>query len=587
MAVLDWIVVVVYLAGTVLVGLWFTRKAGTSLTDYFVAGRSLPWFIAGTSILASTFSSDTPLVVAGISRQSGFCGHWFWLPAAIGQTATVFFFARLWRRAEVVTDVEFVAQRYEPSTATSALRIFGVFFDGVLLNCIVMASVTRAMVKIMETLLDLPQEPLWRLPILGDIDAVAVVLVVLAGIAVLYSVLSGLYGVVYTDMLQFTLAMAGSLILAALVYTRASQGPGLLAKLASAPGFQDHFLDFFPRLNSSALATFTFVVYISMIWWYRVPGNGYYVQRLAATRSEKDSFFAFLWFNVCQYIVRPWPWIIVGLLSLHYFPDIEDPESSFPRMVNLFLPAGLKGVMVISLLAAFMSTLDTHLNWGTSYLVNDFYRPFLRPDRSPRHYVMVSRIAMLLLTGIALLVAARLTSILSAYKYLATMFGGVGTVMIARWYWWRVNPYSEITAIATSLVVTNALEFLLPSTPAADLHPIRLVLTIFIVTAAWILVTLLSSPKTPRPHTVAFYARMRIPGAGWRKVRALAGVEPEPHEFLHSLVAWLCCIVFIFSMMLGAGKLLFHAWSAGLVYLTIGLLAGLLLYRQIARMRFL
>ena len=587
MAVWDWVVVGTYVLVALGIGLRFTKKAGASTADYFVAGRSLSWFVAGTSILATTFSSDTPLVVAGISRQAGFCGHWFWLSAAIGQTATVFFFARLWRRAGIMTDAEFVATRYGPSRATSALRVFRVLFDGVLVNCIVMASVTRAMAKIIKALLGLPEEALWRLPIVGEVSAVGLTLVVLAGAAVLYAALSGLYGVVYTDLLQFALAMAGSISLAIIVYVKASRAPGLLAKLAASPQFEAHFLDFFPGLDASALMTFTFVVYLTMIWWYRVPGNGYYVQRLLATRSEKDSFFAFLWFNICQYVIRPWPWILVGLLSLHYLPGLDDPESAFPRMIDLFLPVGLKGIIVASLLAAFMSTIDTHLNWGTSYIVNDLYQPFIKPGAAPRYYVFVSRITMLFLTGVALLLTTRLTSILGAYKYLATMFGGVGTVMIARWYWWRVNPHSEIAAIVTSLIVANALQFMLPNTPEADLFAVRLVLTISTVTGVWVLVTLLTSPKTPRKHTLAFYAKMKIPGPGWKHVRDIAGVGVEPGELLHSFIAWLCCILFLFSLMLGAGKLLFHAWMAGLMYVTVAALAGLLLYRQIAKMRFL
>jgi SSS family solute:Na+ symporter len=587
MAVLDWVMVAAYLAAALTVGLWFTRKASTSVADYFVAGRSLSWFVAGTSLLATTFSSDTPLVVAGISRQSGFCGHWFWLSAALGQTATVFFFARLWRRSEVMTDVEFVARRYEPSWATSALRIFRVFFDGVLLNGIVMASVTLAMAKILQAVLNLPEDAAWRLPVLGDVSAVALILVLLAGVTVLYSTSAGLYGVAYTDVVQFVLATAGSIGLAVVVYLQASAHPGLLVRLASAPHFEAHFLSFFPHLGSSALTMFTFFVYVSMIWWYRIPGNGYFVQRLVATRSERDSFFAFLWFNVWQYVIRAWPWIAVGLLSLYYLPDLADPESCFPRMISLFLPAGLKGIMVASLLGAFMSTIDTHLNWGASYAINDLYRPFLRPAASDRHYVLVSRLATLLLTAIALLLTTRMTSILGAYKYLATIFGGTGTVMIARWYWWRVNAWSEIAAIVTSLLVANALEFLLPSTPETDLFAVRLVLTIVIVALVWVLVTLWTSSATPSSHLVDFYSRLRVAGPGWRHVRRLAGVEAEPGEFTRSLFAWLCCVLFLFSSMLGIGAFLFHGWVRGLLCMVGAAVTGLVLHRQISRMRFL
>ena len=533
MAVWDWLVVAVFMLVTFVVGVWFTGKAGSGIVEYFLAGRSLSWFVAGTSILATTFSSDTPLVVAGISRESGFCGHWFWLSAVIGQTATVFFFARLWRRSQVVTDAEFVACRYEPSPATTLLRLFRVLFDGVFVNCIVMASVTQAMAKIVKAMLGLSTETLCRVPLVGEMDIVTLVVIALAAITVLYTVLSGLYGVVYTDVLQFGIAMLGSIILAVLVYVRASGGDGLMATLARSPQFDPRLLSFLPDFSGSGLATFTFFTYIAMIWWYRVPGNGYYVQRLAATRSEKDSFFAFLWFNVWQYVIRPWPWIIVGLLSLSYLPDLQDPESSFPHMIRIFAPTGLRGVLLASLLAAFMSTIDTHLNWGASYIINDLYQPFLNPGGSERHYVLISRLAMLVLTGIALLVTTHLTSILDAYKYVAMVFGGIGTVMIARWYWWRVNAWAEIAAIVTSLIVANALQLLLPNTPGADLFAVRLALTIATVTVVWVVVALLTSPRTPSVHTIAFYSRMRIAGPGWKRVREMAGIDVEPGELLH------------------------------------------------------
>ncbi|UCG50100.1 MAG: Na+:solute symporter [Phycisphaerales bacterium] len=586
MAGLDWFIVGIYLLAAVAVGVYFTRKAARSTADYFVAGRSLPWFIAGTSILATTFSSDTPLAVARISRESGIHGHWFWLSAAIGQTATIFFFARLWRRTGIMTDIEFVVTRYKPSKVTSALRMFKVLFDGVLINCTVMASVTLAMAKILKVLLELPETPLFSVPLFGQVTWTAVLLLVLAGVAILYSALSGLYGVVYTDLIQFALAMIGSIGLAVIVYIDASKGEGMLERLSSAPGFKGNFLNFFPDLSFSSLMTFTFFVYVFVTWWYRAPGNGYYVQRLLATRSEKDSFLAFLWFNVCQYIIRPWPWILVGLLSLSYLPDLGDPEHSFPAMINRFLPTGLKGIMVASLLAAFMSTIDTHLNWGTSYLVNDLYQPFIRPGRSPRHYVVVSRIGMLAFTAAALIVTTKLTSVLGAYKYIGVMYGGVGTVMIARWYWWRVNAYSEIAAIVASLLVGNLAQVLLASTPGRDLYAVRVVVTISVVTPVWVLVTLLTTRKRPDGHTISFYSKMKIPGAGWRKVRDFAGIQARPGEFTENLLAWLTSLVFLYSLTLGIGKLLFHEWTAGAACLCLAIVSGRVLSRLMGKMRF-
>ena len=584
MATLDWVIVGLYLAIALAIGVRFTRRASQSTEDYFVAGRTLPWFVAGTSIVATTFSSDTPLVVAGISREIGIHGHWFWLSAAIGQTATVFFFAKYWRRTEAMTDIEFVAQRYRPGPATSTLRVFKVLFDGVLINCTVMASVTLAMAKICKALLNLPEGTLFRIPFLGDIDCLTLTLTVLSAVAVAYACFSGLYGVVYTDLLQFALAMAGSLALGGIVYVDASRSDGLLEKLTASPDFQFDMLHFLPDLNSSSLVAFTFITYITVTWWYRAPGNGYYVQRLLATRSERDSFLAFLWFNVCQYIIRPWPWIIVGLLSLHYLPDLQDPESAFPLMIDHFLPMGLKGIMVASLLAAFMSTIDTHLNWGTSYIVNDLYQPFVKPVASSRHYVRAARVVMLALMATALIVTTRVGTVLGVYKYLGVVFGGIGTVMIARWYWWRVNPLSEIAAIIASLVVGNTLQLALPSTAEADFFAIRVVITITTVTVVWVLVTLWSSPENPGEHTIAFYRTMRIPGPGWKRVAECVDMAPPPTELLRNVSAWFVCLAFLFSVTIGVGKVLLRDVIVGTVCVTVGLLFALLLWVIVRKM---
>jgi len=584
MAILDWLIVALYVAAAVGIGIYFTKRASKSTGDFFVAGRTLPWFIAGTSIVATTFSSDTPLVVAGISRHSGISGHWFWLSAAMGQIATVFFFAKLWRRTEAITDVEFVAQRYAPSGATTALRIFKVFFDGVLLNCIVMASVTLAMAKVINVMLDLPQSPVFELPVIGEITWPAIILFILGFSACLYSALSGLYGVVYTDLLQFILAMAGSIGLAVIVYIRAASD-NVIADFTHKAAVRENMLDFFPSINSSSLAIFTFFVYIFLTWWHRVPGNGYYVQRLLATRTEKDSVLAFLWFNICQYVIRPWPWIIVGLFSLYYLPNLADHESSFPEMINTFLPTGLKGIMVASMLAAFMSTIDTHLNWGTSYMVNDFYRPFIKSDKNASHYILISRAIMLGLMITALLLASKLSSILAAYKYLSVVFGGIATVMIARWYWWRVNPFSEISAIIAGLVAGNLSQILFTTYNGTDLYAVRLVVTVLLVTATWVTVTLLTGPKTPDKHLIDFYKKMKIPGPGWKKVRLLVGTRPEKTELATGFAGWLSCCLFIYSLTLGIGKLLLQQFVTGFVCLILAVISALVLAKILTKMK--
>lgn len=580
MVLIDWIIVGLYIASAIFIGVLFTKKASESTTDFFVAGRSLPWFIAGTSIVATTFSADTPLFVSGMSRSSGISSNWFWWSAAIGQIASVFFFAKLWRRTEVVTDIEFLVKRYEKGPVTSFLRGFKVLYDGILVNCVVIASVTLAMAKIIKVMLNLSEQPFCTIPFLGDITPTSLLLVILGGSAVIYSAMSGLYGVVYTDLIQFTLAMLGSIALAVIVYVDASGGEGMLAKLHASPDFKPLVLKFFPDFGSFNLLTFTFFIYIFVAWWSMAPGNGYTVQRLLSTRSEKDSVLAFLWFNICHYIIRPWPWIIVGVLSIIYFPNLDDPENCFPLMIHKFMPAGLKGVIVASLLAAFMSTIDTQLNWGASYMVNDFYRPYMVKNANPKHYVKVSRICMVLITLVAFLVSTKLTSILSAYKYLVVMTGGLGTVMIARWYWWRVNPFSEIAAIISSLVVGNLVAIFLASTPERDLFAVRLLINIGVTTIAWVIVTLLTT-KEPGPQTKAFYSKMKISGPGWKYIKDITGVEPIKGELARNFVCWISSTVLLLSLLMCIGKLLFHEWAQAGIYIAICVAAGLVLKSRI------
>ncbi|NIA13807.1 MAG: sodium:proline symporter [Nitrospiraceae bacterium] len=574
MGLLDWVIVAGYVCVALGIGAVFARKAGKSKEDYFLAGRSLGWLVAGTSIVATTFSADTPVFVAGMTRDTGIHYNWFWWSALIGQIATVFFFARLWRRSGVLTDIEFIVARYQPSPANAPLRIFKVFFDGIYYNCVVMASVTLAMAKILKVVLDLSDEAMFTIPLFGDVTSTGLLLCVLGLAAVVYSAMSGLYGVVYTDLVQFALAMAGSITLAVIVYVDISKGDGLHANLASSSGFEEGLLNFLPDLSTFDMATFTFIVFITVSWWGAAPGKGYTVQRLLSTRSERDSFFAFLWYNVCHYLIRPWPWIIVGICSLYYFPDLADSETAFPAMINRFLPVGLKGIIVASLLAAFMSTLDTHLNWGVSYLINDLYEPYIRPGLKPHHYVRVSRISMLLLTILTLFATTKLTSILDAYKYLGVISGGIGTVMIARWYWWRVNAWSEITALALSLVVGNGLTIFLKNTEEVDYFSVRLVITIGVTLVGWVAVTYLTSRK-PTPQTETFYRKMRIGGPGWALLRKTTGVEPRTRDLGRMTAGWLLCSTLMIALLMGAGKFLLHEWTAGLICLAVAVASGI------------
>ena len=417
MSLLDWSIVGLYVIAALVIGAWFTRKASASKDDFFVAGRSLPWFVAGTSMVATTFSSDTPLFVAGLVRTEGIYANWIWWGGMIGVLVSVFFFARLWRRSEAVTEIEFIAQRYDPGMAVNGLRIFKAAFDGVLINCIIMASVTLAMSKVIVAVLGLSDMAIFTLPVLGEITPTMAILASLAIAAVAYTALSGLYGVVYTDLIQFALAMIGAIALAIISWVDLQSRGGFVELIKTAPGYTDQTLQMFPTFGMN-LETLTFFVYILILPLYSAVGPGFFLQRVLASKTERDAAWSMGWFSICHMILRSWPWVVVAAASLVYFPVMSDGEQAYPAMLNELLPVGLKGIMVASLLAAFMSTLDTHLNWGSSYIVNDIYEPFLVKDKSRKHYVTVGRIAMLALALMALTIAASLTSILAAYQYL-------------------------------------------------------------------------------------------------------------------------------------------------------------------------
>lgn len=602
---LDWFIVALYVVIALVLGFIFAKKASHNTTDFFVAGRSLPWWIAGTSLVATTFSTDTPLYVAGLSRNEGIQGNWFWWSAAIGQTATIFFFARLWRRTRVLTEVEFIQCRYDASAERSALRVFKVLFDGVMINCIIMASVTIAASKVIQAVMGLGDDPLitWA-PVAGGAPWVHVtqtdaVLIILGFCALSYSMASGLYGVVYTDLVQFVLAMVGTIWLAVVSFNAVSDGGGFAEGLAAAQNFEPGLLSFAPDLSLSSmdLIAFTFMCYVFVAWWPAAPGTGYFVQRLLATRSERDSMLAFLWYNFCHYVLRPWPWIVVGLASMVFFPELtgDQAEHAFPEMINLMLGTGIKGVMVAAMLAAYMSTLDTQLNWGASYLVNDLYHPFIRKFAPQKELVLVSRLAMVVLMILALLTSTQLVGILKAYKYLTVITSGVATVLILRWYWWRVTAWSEIAAVAGALVIGNACEYWLASPVDAAGHAMRdaagrpidwfayrLLVTTFGTGIIWVGVTLLTS-SAPTRKAVEFCRDIRPPGAGWRLVREREGLKAERGEFGLSVIGWFASMGFIFSMLLGVGAVIFSRWTDVLICLAVASVSAYVLKRVLVR----
>jgi len=560
MAWIDWTIVGLYVASAIGIGAWFTRKASQGTSDFFVAGRSLGWFVAGTSIVATTFAADTPVFVSAMSRNEGIASNWFWWSVLIGQVATATIFARLWRRSEVITDVEFVELRYGSGPITKLLRIFKSFFQGIFVNCVVMAAVTLAMVKITTVLLGIDPEHTW------------LVLLVLGLVGLLYSAMSGLYGVVYTDIVQFGLAMIGSIGLAILAYLDASSGEGMMAKLSASTDFKPELLQFFPRYNEISWPLFTFVVYIMVLWWASAPGKGYSVQRLLATKTERDAKLAFLWYAFLHYVMRPWPWIVVGILSLIYFPSVEDSEHVFPLMIDHFLPTGLKGIMVAAMLAAFMSTIDTHLNWGASYIVNDVYEPYINPNASPNHYVWIARFTMVFIMAAAIVSTTLIPDILSAFKFIGVFFAGIGTVMIARWFWWRVNAYTELASLIATIILGSIVLVYIPNIDidgeSIDRFGLRVLIMTFGVAAIWIPVAIATS-KEPSEATLAFHEKMQIGGAGWNKLSRI------PAELTSGIYEWVIVMALLLCILLGTGKFLFHEWLVGGILIGCAIILGI------------
>lgn len=585
MSVLDWIIVAAYLAIVLIIGFAFKRRADGNTSRFFVAGRSLGWFVAGSSMAAATFSSDTPLFVAGMSRADGIFSNWFWWSVAIGHIGSVFLFSRLWRRSEVMTAVEFYTKRYEPGVATVGLRLYGVFFGGVLINCIVMASVTLALGKLLPSILGIPAGATVQLPLVGSTDLTFLIVVILSIYTVGYTMLSGLYGGAYTNLLQFALAMFGSISLVIVVLAAIDREPSLVTQISQAADFKPDTLAFFPDLSALNLKSVSFMILITVAWWQYAASGDAIVQRLLAARTERDALLSSLWFCICHYVLRPWPWIVVGLVSMIYFPALADPETAYPEMIARFMPTGLKGLMVVAMLAAYMSTIDTQLNWGASYLVNDFYRPYVAKTRSETHYVGVARIFIILLMVLVLLISARLTSILSTYKYLQVIGSGGALLIVMRWYWWRINAWSEIAALFTSLVFGNWCIFNIPDLPGEDRFAIRLIVNLALTTLVWVSVAYLTSRK-PQPNTMAFYRQMRIGGIGWRRVARATGISAKDSELKHALVQWALCIFMLYSALFSVGEFILGDVTTGTLLLIIAVLSGWVLGRVFSRVKF-
>jgi len=579
----DWSVVVLYFLFNVAIGLYYKRRAGRDTKEFFLSGRNVPWWLAGTSMVATTFAADTPLAVTGMVARNGIAGNWLWWTFVASGMLTVFFYARLWRRSGVMTDVEFSEIRYAGRPA-AFLRGFRALYLGIPINCIILGWVNLAMVKILELIFNV-----------GKVEALLMVL----GLIVLtsaISTLSGLWGVLVTDLFQFVIKMGMVIVLAVVAVNAVGGIDAMKVKLeaidqlrGATTGGRGSVLSFVPDIGSAWMPLITFFVYISLNWWAtwypgaEPGGGGYVAQRMFSAKDERHSLLATLWFNIAHYAVRPWPWILVALASMILFPNLPDPETGYVRVMIDYLPSSLRGLMVAAFAAAYMSTVATQLNWGASYLVNDFYRRFLRRDATEPHYVRASQAATVLLTVISAVVTLYMDSIAGAWKLLIVTGAGTGGVLLLRWYWWRINAWSEVAAMITAFVVSVSLQVVggFDSDKPADFAQI-MIITVAITTAVWLAVTFLTRPESDAT-LVAFYRRTRPSRGGWGPVAALAPEVRPSADGLANLVDWVCGCVMIYGVLFGVGKLLLHEPVPGLVLLGLGVAAAAVIYHDLSR----
>ena len=578
LALIDWIIIVIFLLLSLGIGLYYKNRASSSLTDFFLGGRQFPWYVAGISMVATTFAADTPLAVTELVGQSGISGNWLWWNFLFGGMLTTFFFARLWRRAEVLTEVEFIEFRYS-GKAAAFLRGFKSIYLGLFMNVIIIGWVNVALMALLQVFFDLPKE-----------DALLYVAIAML-LAAAYSAISGLWGVAITDMVQFVIAITGCIILAVLVLSSEKIGgiDGLKEKLP------DWSMDFFPTIKkeegltgiakSLSIGAGAFFAYIGVMWWAswypgaEPGGGGYIAQRMMSAKNEKHAIYATLFFQIAHYCLRPWPWIIVGLCAIVLYPDLSyaDKKLGYVMAMKEFLPDGLKGMLLVAFLAAYMSTISTQLNWGSSYLINDLYKRFLKKENkfkdeaaAQKHYVLASKVLTLLLMAIALYVSTLIESISGVWSFIMECGAGLGLVLILRWYWWRINAWSEITAsIAPFFAFTVAryglgMEF-----------PNSFFVTVGFTTVCWIVVTYLTSPVEEK-HLIKFYSKVKPDGC-WNPVKEKAGISVDKSQLLNLLVCWLSAVSMTYSILFCSGKAIFKEWSEMFMWGGIALISFIIL----------
>jgi Na+/proline symporter len=566
LASLDWTIVAASIVISFLPAIFFARRASRNTVEFFTSGRAAPWWLVGVSMVATTFSTDTPNLVTNMVREKGVSDNWLWWSFLLTGMLTVFFYARMWRRSGVLTDLEFYELRYS-GHAASFVRGFRAVYLGLFFNCVIMATVNLAAAKIGNIVLG------WSM---------GRTLLLCAAMTIFFASVSGLWGVLVTDSMQFSITMTGTFAMAYFAVKQPQVG-GLAGLVART---DPKTLNLLPDFGDWPTALSVLLIPITIQWWSvwypgAEPGGGSYIaQRMLASKSEKDALTGTLLFNAMHYALRPWPWIIVALCSILVYPSLGHIQKAFPYVdpkligndmaypaMLRFLPAGFLGLMVAGMLAAYRSTIETHLNWGTSYLVHDFYRRFLRKDATEKHYVLMGR----LVTGLLMVCAALLTFALDTAKesfdLILSVGAGTGLIYLLRWFWWRINAWSEVAAMVSSFVVAFGF-FVAGKTGMKVASHVSLLVTVATTTAVWVATTHLTRP-TDRSALLRFYKLVRPAGPGWRPIRAEAGVPPSPDSLPQNLLGWVLGCLFVYSALFGTGSFLYGKASLGIAWLVV------------------
>jgi solute:Na+ symporter, SSS family len=619
----DWIVIVGYLLVNLAIGVYYRRRASGNTEEFFISGRNVSWWLAGTSMVATTFAADTPLFVCGVVARQGIAGNWIWWGLCVGGMMTVFFFARYWRRAEILTDVQLVEMRYGGKPA-AFLRGFKAIYLGLFMNCFILGWVTRAMINIIAVILGpvIAQGRVIQLDAFGRTfhytlgdpmnTALMICIFIIIPFTGLYTFIGGLWGVLVTDLFQFVLKMAMIIVLAWVAVAKIGGMQALQIHLQTiqnnvrATGVQTSdptaFLpDFHVGLTTNALWTLpllTFIVYLCMQWWLawypgaEPGGGGYVAQRMFSAKNEKHSLGATLWFNIAHYALRPWPWIVTALVAIVvYSPNggihpsadfANNPEQGYVMILRDYLPPALRGLMVAAFLAAYMSTVGTQLNWGCSYLVNDLYKRFMVRNSTEKHYVLMSKIFTVMLVLVSGYTAAQLTSIGEGWQLVLNIGFGTGAVYILRWYWWRINAWSEISAMIAAAVVALGLNRVHFTGNDALVYAKTALITGSITTVVWLLSTFITKPESQQT-LLSFYKRVYPTVYGWRPIANLVPEMPEVRDIASNTFDWIMGVILVYGCLFGIGKLVFAQWLQGIGLLVLAAIAGYLIFWDLSR----